>query len=64
MAHVSPINLQKHLKGIHYPISKQDPLRYIEQGEADENIRSVLEQLPDREYKNPADLSKAVGSIE
>lgn len=64
MARVNPINVQKHLKGVDYPASKQELIRHAEENGADENIRSVLEELPDKEYKTPAELSKAVGQIE
>ncbi len=64
MAKVNPIQLQKHLKGMDYPASKQDLIEHAKQHGADENVRSTLEQLPDEEYETPADVSKAVGAIE
>lgn len=64
MAKVNPIQLQKHLKGMDYPASKQDLIKHAEQQGADDNVRSTLEQLPDEQYETPADVSKAVGEIE
>jgi hypothetical protein len=64
MAKVNPIQLQKHLKGIDYPASKQDLIDHAEEHGADDNVRSLLEQLPDEEYETPADVSKAVGEVE
>jgi len=64
MAKVSPIELQKHLKGMDYPASKQDLVQHAQKQGADQNIRSILEQLPDEEYETPADVSKAVGELE
>jgi hypothetical protein len=64
MAKVNPIQLQKYLKGVDYPASKQDLIKHAEQAGADENIRSTLEQLPDEQYQTPADVSEAVGKIE
>lgn len=64
MAKINPVQLQKYLKGVDYPASKQDLIKHAEQAGADENVRSTLEQLPDEQYQTPADVSKAVGKIE
>lgn len=64
MAKVNPIQLQKHLKGVDYPASRQDLIEHANKQGADDNVRSVLEQLPDEEYETPAEVSKAVGDIE
>lgn len=64
MATVNPIELQKHLKGMDYPASKQDLVQHAQDQGADQNIRSMLEQPPDEQYETPADVSKAVGDLE
>ncbi len=64
MAKVNPIQLQKFLKGVDYPASKQDLLKHVEQQGANEDVRSTLEQLPDQQFQTPADVSKAVGDLE
>lgn len=64
MAKVNPIQLQKHLKGMDYPASKQDLINHAKQQGADENALSALEQLPDEQYETPADVSKAIGQEE
>ena len=64
MAKVNPIQLQKYLSGVDYPASKQDLLQAAEQQGADENVRSALEQLPDRQYDGPNGVSKELGNIE
>jgi hypothetical protein len=64
MAKVNPIQLQKYLKGVDYPASKQDLLDRAKHEGADENVFSTLERLPDEEYQTPADVSKAVGGID
>jgi len=63
MAKVNPIQLQKHLKGMDYPASKQDIVDYAKQQGADDNAIAVLEQLPEEEYETPTDVSKAVGEV-
>ena len=64
MAKVNPIQLQKHLKGVEYPASKEELIEHAQQQGADEKVREILEQLPDEEYETPAEVSKAVGEME
>lgn len=64
MAKVNPIQLQKHLKGVDYPASKQDLIDQAKKQGADENALSALEELPDEEYETPADVSQALGKNE
>jgi hypothetical protein len=65
MAKVNPIQLQKHLKGVSYPATKQDILAKAEQnGTMDDNVRDVLNALPDRKYDKPTDVTQAVKNID
>jgi hypothetical protein len=64
MAKVNPIQLQKHLKGMEYPASKQDIVDYAKQQSADDNAIAILEQLPEEEYETPTDVNKAVGEVQ
>jgi hypothetical protein len=61
---VSPIQIQKFLKGVDYPASKSDLLKNADREGADEEVRTTLEQLPDEEYESPADVSEALGNID
>jgi len=60
---VNPIQLQKYLKGVNYPARQKDIIEAARRNKADENILETLDQLPDREYKNPAEISKEIGKI-
>ncbi|MBE9155848.1 DUF2795 domain-containing protein [Nodosilinea sp. LEGE 06152] len=64
MAKVNPIQVQKFLKGMEYPASKQDVIDHAKQQGADENVCSTLEDMPEDEFETPADVSKAIGEIE
>ncbi|NJL36618.1 MAG: DUF2795 domain-containing protein [Leptolyngbyaceae cyanobacterium RM2_2_4] len=64
MASVNPIQLQKHLKGIDYPVNKENLIKHAKKHGADENVISVLDQLPDKEFETPADVNKAVGKVD
>ena len=64
MAKINPIQLQKHLKGVDYPATKEELIEHAKKQSADDNAISVLQQLPDQEYDSPTDVSEAVGDIE
>lgn len=64
MANPNPIQVEKFLKGLDYPVKKADLVKYAEQHGADENARNVLSRIPDREYEGPAGVSKAIGQID
>jgi hypothetical protein len=63
MAKANPIEIQKHLKGMNYPASREDIIQHAEEHGADEDLRSLLEELPEDEYETPADVNKAIGQI-
>ncbi|HEY9671602.1 MAG TPA: DUF2795 domain-containing protein [Waterburya sp.] len=64
MAQANPIQIQKHLKGVDYPASKEELIEHAQQQDADEDILSILEQLPDQEFETPAEVSKAIGNLQ
>lgn len=64
MAKVNPIQLQKHLKGVDYPVSKQDLIAHAKKQGADEKAISALEQMPDKQYETPTNVSKAISDSE
>ncbi|MBW4612173.1 MAG: DUF2795 domain-containing protein [Desmonostoc vinosum HA7617-LM4] len=65
MAKANPIEIQKHLKGVDYPASKQELIKHAKKHGADQKILSLLEQLPaNEEYEGPTALNKAIGEIE
>jgi Protein of unknown function (DUF2795) len=64
MAKVNPIELQKYLKGVDYPARRDSLLSKADENGADENIRSMLEQLPDQDFETPTEVNKAIGALE
>jgi hypothetical protein len=60
---VTPADVQKHLSGLEYPASKQQVVDHATQNGASEDIISILDQLPDREYNGPAEVSREMGDI-
>jgi hypothetical protein len=60
---VNPIQLQKFLKGVDYPASKQEVISTARSHGADEAVVSTLERLPMDEFNSPNDISEAFGRI-
>lgn len=63
MARINPIEVQKYLKGVAYPASRQQLLARAQQLGADDRIRSSLEKLPDDAFDTPAEVSQALGRL-
>ncbi|WP_088890849.1 DUF2795 domain-containing protein [Leptolyngbya ohadii] len=64
MAKANPIEIQKDLKGIDYPATKDDILKHAKKNGADKNVQEILKQIPDQEYAKPTDVNKAIGDLE
>ena len=54
----SPIEVQKSLNDINYPVKKKELIQHAKKHGANSKVIQVLEDLPDKEYKNAADVSK------
>ncbi len=64
MAKTNPVQLQKYLKGLDYPASKNEIVGHAEKHGGDKQVLDTLRRLPDEKYQTPADVSQAVGKIE
>ncbi|MGW3078296.1 DUF2795 domain-containing protein [Kitasatospora sp. NPDC001132] len=60
MTEISPVELQKALKGAHYPSSRDELVRCAQDNGAEQMIMDELEHLPSGEFDNPSDVQKAV----
>ncbi|MHA7281867.1 DUF2795 domain-containing protein [Arthrobacter sp. TMS2-4] len=58
MADPSPIDIQKALGGVDYPASKADLVKHAKDKGADGTVLETLENLPDREFDSPTDVTK------
>ena len=63
-ARVNPIQIQRFLGGLDYPVGKEDLVKRAQERGADENVISTLEALPDEQFQTPAEVSQAVGRVE
>ncbi|CAL9652928.1 DUF2795 domain-containing protein [Streptomyces sp. Tu 3180] len=60
MADVSPIDLQKALKGADYPASRDDLVSLARDNGADDNLVQKLTQAGTKRFDGPNDVQKAV----
>jgi hypothetical protein len=63
-ASVNPVEIQKSLKDIIYPAGKHQLVEHAKSHGADQDVLSILEQLPDQQCRNAADVSKSGGQVE
>lgn len=61
---ISPISVQKHLKGTSYPASKDELLQRAQSNDAPADVLERVRQLPANTYTSPADVMKAFGKTE
>lgn len=61
---VNPIQVEKFLKGVNYPASKQDLLNCAKQEGADANVLDTLAHIPDKTYDGPVGISEEIGKLE
>ncbi|HEX2357328.1 MAG TPA: DUF2795 domain-containing protein [Micromonosporaceae bacterium] len=60
---VNPIQLQKYLGGLDYPVSREDLVRRAQEQGADQETLHTLQTLPREEFNSPNDVSEAVGDL-
>lgn len=60
----SPANVQKFLKGVAYPASKEDLVSTAKSNQAPEEVLEILDEFPAQQYGGPQDVMKAYGEVE
>ena len=63
MVKVSPAQVEKYIKGIKFPASKQQLLQQAEINNANDDVLNILENVPDKEFNSPIDISIAIGKM-
>ncbi len=61
---LSPIELQKHLKGSKYPASKDALVQRAQENQAPGDVVEKLRGLPGGQFDTPASVMKALGRME
>ena len=63
LRHLLPGNFERYLRGIDFPIGKQELLRRLEHnGAPSVMVNQVGRHLPEGEYRSPQDLIKRLRS--
>ncbi len=61
---VNPIQVEKFLKGVDYPCSKDDLIKKAQEEGADQDVISTLEKMKMDNFNSPNDVAQAIGEIE
>lgn len=61
---VSPAQIEKYLKGIDFPSSKQSLINHAKQNNAPDDVMQLLQRMPDKEYGSAADIAREIGKLE
>jgi hypothetical protein len=59
----NPVEVQAFLEGVGYPTEKRKLLREAESQRASRDVRATLRRLPEKNFKSPTDVSKAIGKL-
>jgi len=60
---VSPAQVEKSIKGTRFPAEKQDLIQRAKENNANQDVLDVLENMPDKQFNSPVDISKAMGRM-
>ncbi len=63
MVKVSPAQVEKYIKGIKFPASKQDLINQAEYNNASDDVLNILNSVPDKQFKSPVEISIAIGKM-
>jgi hypothetical protein len=61
VARINPIQVQKYLGGVDYPVSKDELVRRAQEKGADDQVLQALKHLPQERFNGPNDVSQAMG---
>jgi hypothetical protein len=59
----NPVEVQAFLEGVGYPAEKRKLLREAESQRASRDVRATLRRLPEKRFKSPTEVSKAIGKL-
>ncbi|UXY16303.1 DUF2795 domain-containing protein [Chitiniphilus purpureus] len=59
----NPVQVQKFLGGLDYPVDKATLLDQAENAGADDRVLEALRALPEQEYDSPTAISRQLGQL-
>jgi len=63
MVRVSPAQVEKFIKGIKFPASKQELIEQAEGNNANDDVINILDNVPDKQFNSPIEISIAIGKM-
>ncbi|WP_413171179.1 DUF2795 domain-containing protein [Anabaena azotica] len=60
---VSAIDISRSLSGIDFPANKQKLVNHARDNKANQEIIQILQEMPEREYDNMADVEHEFGQV-
>ena len=60
----SAADVQRYLGDVEYPAEKAELLQRARSEGAEDSVVNFLEQIPDRQYNSPTEVSEAMGDSE
>ncbi|MDB9375599.1 DUF2795 domain-containing protein [Nodularia sphaerocarpa] len=60
---VSAVDISRSLSGIDFPANKEDLVNHAREKKANKEVIDILQQMPEREYGNMADVEHAFGQV-
>ncbi len=63
MVRVSPAYVEKYIKGIKFPASKQELIEQAESNNAGDDVLNILDNVPDKQFNSPIEISIAIGKM-
>ncbi|HAR63323.1 MAG: DUF2795 domain-containing protein [Candidatus Margulisiibacteriota bacterium] len=64
MPNPSPAAIEKYLKGIDFPASRDSMVQFAQNHGATSDILDILRRIPDKTYTSPIDVAKGIGEVE
>lgn len=56
-----PAEVQKHLKGVEYPATKDDVISAADENDAPDSVIEMLQSMPGEQYDGPDEVMEALG---
>lgn len=63
MAKIDIMQLENVLRGLKYPITKDELIEHVEQQGLDEQVRTAIHQLPNHHFRSAGEITKAIGAL-
>ena len=61
---VNPVEVQRFLKDVDYPATKDELMQAAESGGADESVMDTLRRIPMDSFNSASDVSKGIDRID